>query len=318
MKNEKLSRTFLLGACLLTLSLASHATGLFRAYLASTGNDANLCTVNAPCRLLPAALAAVTDGGEVWMLDSANYNTSTVAIAKSVTILAVPGAVGSLVATGAGPAISVGGTGANVVLRNLVIVPLAGGSPGTWGAIVDAPNQLTLENTIVSGNVSGGVLSQGGRLRILNSVIRDNQGDGVLASGGTAYIVSSRIQGNAGVGAEMDAAPAPGVVGVVTDTVVSGNGSGLVTLGFNPGDTSRVSVTRSVFANNTGQGIGVFDESSGLPGDLVLSIGNSAITDNGTVGWNQGGAGAVLETPQNNVIQNPLNGSGTSTLLILQ
>jgi hypothetical protein len=30
----------------------------------------------APCRLLPAALAAVASGGEVWMLDSANYNTA--------------------------------------------------------------------------------------------------------------------------------------------------------------------------------------------------------------------------------------------------
>jgi hypothetical protein len=47
---------------------------------------------------MPAALAAVADGGQIWMLDSANYNTSPVVIAKSVSILAVPGAVGSLVA----------------------------------------------------------------------------------------------------------------------------------------------------------------------------------------------------------------------------
>src|SRR6478672_13256897 len=76
------------------------SAGLFRAYLSINGNDANPCTVQQPCRLLPAALAAVNDGGEVWILDSANYNTSTVNIIKSVTIVATPGAVGSVVATG--------------------------------------------------------------------------------------------------------------------------------------------------------------------------------------------------------------------------
>ena len=34
------------------------------------------------------------------MLDSANYNTGPVNVTKSVTILAVPGALGSVVATG--------------------------------------------------------------------------------------------------------------------------------------------------------------------------------------------------------------------------
>jgi hypothetical protein len=88
-------RAFSVLACagFLMSSVAVHAQS-FRAYVASTGNDANPCTLGAPCRLLPAALAAVADGGEIWMLDSANFNTSTVNIAKSVTILAVPGAIG--------------------------------------------------------------------------------------------------------------------------------------------------------------------------------------------------------------------------------
>ena len=83
-----------------TLVPQAASAGLFRAYLSVNGNDGNPCTVQQPCRLLPAALVAVNDGGEVWMLDSANYNTSTVNINKSVTILAVPGALGSVVANG--------------------------------------------------------------------------------------------------------------------------------------------------------------------------------------------------------------------------
>ena len=96
-------RTAIRSALALVIALLLCATAhaqLFRAYLAPTGSDANPCTLQQPCRLLPAALTAVADGGEIWMLDSANYNSSSVNITKSVTILAVPGALGSVVAAG--------------------------------------------------------------------------------------------------------------------------------------------------------------------------------------------------------------------------
>ena len=116
----------------LLLSAPAHAQ-LFRSYLAPTGSDANPCTLLAPCRLLPAALAAVADGGEIWILESANYNTAPVNITKSVTILAVPGALGSVLAM-AGDAIDIATAGVKVALRNLVIVPL----PGSLAADVEA------------------------------------------------------------------------------------------------------------------------------------------------------------------------------------
>ena len=55
-------RTVLRSAFALAATLLLSATAqaqLFRAYLASDGNDANACTLAAPCRLLPAALTAV-------------------------------------------------------------------------------------------------------------------------------------------------------------------------------------------------------------------------------------------------------------------
>src|SRR4051794_14557867 len=81
----------------LLLASSGSAHAIFRAYLSVNGNDMNACTLPAPCRLLPAALAAVDAGGEIWMLDSANFNTSLVSVTKSVTILAIPGQLGSLV-----------------------------------------------------------------------------------------------------------------------------------------------------------------------------------------------------------------------------
>ncbi len=120
-------RTALAFAAALVLTSTAHAQ-LFRAYVASSGSDANPCTLPQPCRLLPAAIAAVADGGEIWMLDSANYNTGTVTVGKSVSILAIPGAVGSVVVT-SGPAISV--TAASL--------KVAASKPGGRAAAVQRP-----------------------------------------------------------------------------------------------------------------------------------------------------------------------------------
>ena len=65
-------------ALLAMLACSAVQAQLFRAYLSVNGNDANPCTLQLPCRLLPAALTAVNAGGDIWMLDSANYNTAPV------------------------------------------------------------------------------------------------------------------------------------------------------------------------------------------------------------------------------------------------
>jgi hypothetical protein len=99
------------------------SAGLFRAYLSANGNDANPCTLQQPCRLLPAALAAVEESGEVWILDSGNFNTTTVIVTQPVTILAVPGALASLLAMNDAVALQINASAitGNVALRNLTI-----------------------------------------------------------------------------------------------------------------------------------------------------------------------------------------------------
>ncbi len=120
----------MLSVCLVaSLCSGTACAGLFRAYLSFTGNDANPCTVVAPCRLLPAALAAINDGGEIWMLDSANYNVAPVNITKSAKILAIPGEMGSIVGNG-GDAIIINAPLGSVTLRNLVVLNFAGGVNG--------------------------------------------------------------------------------------------------------------------------------------------------------------------------------------------
>src|SRR6476469_8878081 len=149
---------------------AAHA-GLFRAFLSSSGNDASLCTVQQPCRLLPAALNAINDGGEIWMHDSANYNTSTVSITKSVSILAVPGAVWSVVAN-VGDAIAINAPTSNVSLRNVNVRPLSGG--GVNGITIAAVGHLTIDNSVVENLDAGVSLTGAATMSIKDSVFRLN------------------------------------------------------------------------------------------------------------------------------------------------
>lgn len=226
---------------------------LFRAYLSSTGNDNNACTVFAPCRLLPRALAVVNDFGEVWMVDSANYNTGTVTIAKSVTIVAVPGALGSLVALN-GPAVEVTTTSV-VTFRNLVFAPVAG-SPIGGGIISTAfAPRITVEDCRFQGLTKPIFInSNGAQLVVRNTVMLSNEA-GVHVKGGTVALVSnvkvSNVFGGfADSGAFIADAGVSGTNTVMTveDTTVANSSSAAFSaddLGAGGTGTARMHVIRS-------------------------------------------------------------------------
>jgi hypothetical protein len=159
----------LLIASLLVCSTAQ--AQLFRAYLASDGNDANPCTVQAPCRLLSTALSAVKDGGEIWMLDSANYNIAPVIIDKSVSILAIPGALGSVISDG-GDAFTINAPSSKVKLRNLTIRPLSGSSGN--GIHVTAVGSLLVDNVTAESLSVALYLAGSAIVNVKESVLRAN------------------------------------------------------------------------------------------------------------------------------------------------
>jgi hypothetical protein len=162
-------------AALVALAASPAQAQLFRAYLALDGSDANPCTLLQPCRLLPAALTAVQSGGEIWMLDSANYNAGPVTVSKSVTILAIPGSLGSVVALG-GDALIVGTTG-TVTLRNLNILPFPGNADRT-GVNKNGAGTLTIQDCNIYGFSEGGtgaIVQGGANVTVTRSVFRDNE-----------------------------------------------------------------------------------------------------------------------------------------------
>ena len=258
-------RTCLRLCCAVVLIACSSAAsaGLFRAYLSPAGNDANDCTRGAPCRLLPRALSVVADGGEVWMLDSANYNTAQVNINKSVSILAVPGALGSVVATGCNSALNIDAPGIKVTLRNLVVVVLDCGSTGI--SFLQGL-ELDMEDCEISGMSDAGIeVAIESRVSVKNSVIRDS-GAGLKTSNATAVL--ERVQ-------------------------LKGNGAGVLAHGG-----SRVTVTNSVVADSN---VGIYASADTNAAIVTMFVTHSTLHGNGRAFLVQavGGANASIVSDGN-------------------
>jgi hypothetical protein len=179
----------------LGLCAASSADALFRTYVASDGNDLNDCSLSTPCRLLPRAITQTDINGEIWMLDSANYNSGTVTVNKSLTILAIPGAVGSVVAQGGGDAISVAGGGLRVTLRNLVFVNLTG-NPGVVAVNFTQGTSLTIiDSSFTALTVGVKVNNPLSKTQIINSTFNGNA-IGLQNLGGIVNVDNSSFTNN--------------------------------------------------------------------------------------------------------------------------
>jgi len=314
------SRCALLLSATLLFASGAHAQA-FRAYVASSGNDANPCTLQAPCRLLPAALAAIANGGEVWMLDSANYNTGTVTITKSVSILAVPGAVGSLLAIAEAPAISIPAAGLRVGLRNLVITNLAGNiAASSHGVRMDGQSNLTIESSLLANLPGDGVrVIGGGTLKIVNSTLRYNGGDGGgravrLVNGAIATIANTQMIGNGG-GVLAGGSAAASTTVTIVDSLISGGFRG-VSLGGDPnvaGVVNRATIVRSTIEQTE---IGLLVQSSDPGSSSEADVGGSVIVNNAQA-WGLSEAGARILTLGDNLVSgNAKPSQGTLTSLL--
>ncbi len=307
-------RSALALATVLILSTSAHAQS-FRAYLASNGSDANPCTLASPCRLLPAALAAIVDGGEIWMLDSANFNTATVTVSKSVSILAVPGAVGSVLAIG-GPAISITAAGLKVSLRNIVIAPLPASSASN-GVNMSGASTLTIEHSLVANLPGDGVSVTGtGKLRIANTILRNNGNYAVwLQNGPQAEISGSQMLGNThgGVIAYGSAAPTT-TTATVSDSVISGGTEGVFAYADIDGAIVKAFVTRSTIEGTTH----ALDCETNDSGSAFLVISGNTVVNN-TYGWYRFGTGTLIKTLGNNhITDNSSTTFGAVTPVALQ
>ena len=299
MKHRLALRGVLSLAVSLMLSAGAQAQA-FRTYLSGSGSDANPCTLAAPCRLLPAAIAAVVSGGEVWMLDSANYNSGPVNVDKSVTILAVPGALGSVVALG-GNAINIATAGVKVALRNLVIVPYVGGG-GIHGIMMSAGASLTVEKCLVANLPQIGiqVRANGASVLVMDSVIRGNGGIGLaITDGARATVTRSTFSGNGGSGVYVVGAVAGTTTIDITDSTMDGNAVGVSAYSVDASAVVRVSVRNSQVVRNSLYGF----HAESITGATTLSVSHNVISNNNN-GIVASGTGTKVWASSNTVSDN--------------
>ena len=299
-------------ACLSTGAQAQPAS-LFRAYLSATGSDANPCTLAAPCRLLPAALNAVASGGEIWMLDSANYNTGTVTIGKSVSILSVPGAQGSIVLNN-GHAIVVSASGLSVALRNVAVVPVVGaGTAGQFGLHLIGNSTVTLDRCLFAGLPDDAIRMTEGRLLLTDSMVRDSK-DGWAVnvtsnSGAYASISHSRLLSNAEGGVRFSSAGGE-TQGTVSDSVIVGRAGGtsrgihavtsaLYAVAVVGVTRTKIEATAEAISTSTGQQLGYAE----------VTVGGSMLVSNG-VGFQNTAGGSIYSLRDNILYRNGLNNGG--------
>jgi hypothetical protein len=286
---------------------------LFRSYISPAGNDANPCTLPAPCRLVPAALAAVADGGEIWMLGSANYNTSTVNIDKSVNILAIPGVVGSIVAIG-GPAISIATAGVNVTLRNLVIAPLAGGG-GTDGISMTNGSSLTVEKCQIANVAGTGIfVANSVSVQVTDTTIRDNGVHGLwLTNGASGTVARSLITGNGTNGIYVYSNGAVTTIADIAYSTIGSNGSNGVLAASNvAAGVVQVSVRDSqVVDNSVGAGMLATSAASGV---VTLTASNNVVSHN-SEGIGGVGAGVKVWATGNTVSNNGFGLAQSGTVI---
>jgi hypothetical protein len=137
MTKMKTVLTALAVSMILMATAAGIQAATLRAFVSSTGNDANAATNCAqanPCRTFAGAFPTVTAGGELIALDTAGYGplTGGNTINKSITIAAIPGQTAFVVAAAGTAGFTVGAAaGDMIILRNLSFN--GSGAAGTFG-----------------------------------------------------------------------------------------------------------------------------------------------------------------------------------------
>jgi hypothetical protein len=325
----KIPRALVLGLIMIVAQIA-HASAP-RTFVASYGNNANPCSLTAPCRSFNAAIAQVDPGGVVVVLDSAGYGPAD--ISKSVSIVAPPGIYAGITVapTGFNDGVFISVGNFNVTLRGLTITG-SNGDPN--GILAESSGTLNIDSCVIANTSRGIYVSASGALKlsVKDTLIRDTSGEGMNLAGDTGSIVGvvdgSRVEraGACGICASdassiavnntvVDSSFAAGVradtfsslstafLTVTNSTITHSGGIGL--FGFANHGTVNVSAKGNTIANNGGTGIA----GSSFNGGLV-----TIVASRNTVHWNatgmDGNGSAFYSDVDNSVAGNGTNVTG--------
>jgi hypothetical protein len=259
-----------------------------RTFVSTDGDDANACTVAAPCRTLGHAIALVENGGEITVQGSGGYGPFT--IGKAVSINVPPGVYAGVTAS-SGDAITVSaGVGDVVTLRGLTVH----GSGASNGIRFASGSALWVDGCSITGFAEGIRVESAGDVFVRDSRVAQATSAGIhLVSGSlaTASIVRCHVEHN------VTGVSAAGLSSVeLSESCLSGNSGAAVS-----GSSGSVTIDDCLVSGNA----------TGLSssGSATLRVADSCVTDN-TTGLAQSGGGVLLSRSNNTVEGNGTNTSG--------
>jgi hypothetical protein len=218
-------------------------------WVSSTGTFNSGCLRFEPCDTFVTALAAASADGLIKAVDAANYGPVT--IMKNVTIEGN----GAGIEAGAGTGITINNSGGQVRISDLTIRVAAGGTGiritggdvhlenvrivgnpayGVYADGTGSPVHVTTKNVTVTNAGNGGILLYGASGSIRDSVVRGgNYGIYVESAPGQAAVAlveRCEISYNTLTGLTANNAGGPGAAVRVSDTVITGNATGISTV----------------------------------------------------------------------------------------
>ena len=221
-----------------------------------------------PARTLQVALDRTLPGGEINVVNSANYGYVT--INRAVTIVGTRGTTGVLATSAV--------TGVTITAGANDIITLQGLEIGGAGS-----------------GANGIQFNSGASLNVQNSVIRGfTNGINFQPSGPSALSVSGTLISNNSTGISFKNAAAS--TGVLNDVQVVNNGTGIVAFSANNTSLAILTVQSSLVTNNSTVGI----LSNGLSN---VAVSNTTITNNG-IGLEAQNTGALLRVSGSTVFGN--------------
>jgi hypothetical protein len=270
-----------------------------RTWVSGVGDDANPCSRTAPCKTFAGAISKTAIAGEIDCLDPGGFGGVT--ITKAIT-LNCSATLGSILVAGT-PGITINaGASDKVIIRNLQIQGLAGGTgpAGTFGIRILSAAAVSIENCVITQFAQQGIsdvrTAGSTKLFIRNTVVSFNAGSGIdlsaanpnsveidnmssinnlnglsAASGNFATIQRSAFSSNSSSGIQANA----GAILQVAGSAITSNGTGVTASGI-------VWLSNSSVAFN----------STGFSGAAV-SFGNNQLLGNGTFGTPVTAAGAA-------------------------
>ncbi len=275
-------------------------TPQIRTYVSGLGDDSGPCTETAPCRSLQTAIGLTLAGGEIFVLDSADYGPVT--IDKALTITSEGGVAGILAAKGAGIKIYAGASDV-VSLRGLDI---DGGGRADSGIYFYSGQALSIHKSSVRRFINTGINfipSGPSTLIVSDSMLTDNTSNAVLIAPSGAGSVSGtinrvRTSGN-GVGIFAS--------GANVKLMVSEVNAGTNTYGIGAASGASIMVRSSTIGHNS---VGIAADQS-----AIVRVGQSSVTANQT-GWQATNGGQIESYGNNNVNGNTSDGAPSTTVTL--